>query len=78
METGPAPWMGALRHAHDTLRALIEALGTAQLQHPSYASWRCPPRRSSVSCTGAWTPPTLHSSRPAGSTSTNCGVFPGF
>ncbi len=38
MEANPAPWIGALRHSHDTLRALVEPLDTGQLQRRSYAS----------------------------------------
>jgi uncharacterized protein (TIGR03083 family) len=38
METAPAPWIGALRHSHDTLQALVEPLDVERLQEPSYAS----------------------------------------
>jgi uncharacterized protein (TIGR03083 family) len=38
METSPDPWIGALRHSHDRLRALVEPLDAAQLQQRSYAS----------------------------------------
>src|SRR6266700_283127 len=38
MEANPAPWIGALRHSHDTLRALVEPLDIGQLQRRSYAS----------------------------------------
>ena len=38
METNPAPWIGALRHSHETLRALVEPLDPGQLEQPSYAS----------------------------------------
>ena len=35
METSPGPWIGALRHSHDTLRALVEPLDLGQLQQRS-------------------------------------------
>jgi uncharacterized protein (TIGR03083 family) len=38
METAPAPWIDALRHSHDTLRALAGPLDAGQLQERSYAS----------------------------------------
>jgi uncharacterized protein (TIGR03083 family) len=38
METSPAPWIGALRHSHDRLQAIVEPLGREQLQQRSYAS----------------------------------------
>jgi uncharacterized protein (TIGR03083 family) len=38
MEANPAPWIGALRHSHDTLRALAEPLDVGQLQRRSYAT----------------------------------------
>jgi uncharacterized protein (TIGR03083 family) len=38
LETSPGPWIGALRHSHDRLHAVIEPLGPEQLQRRSYAS----------------------------------------
>ena len=38
METSPDPWIGALRHSHDRLQALVEPLGLSQLEQRSYAS----------------------------------------
>src|SRR5580704_5371961 len=38
METSPDPWIGALRHSHDRLQALVEPLGQDQLEQRSYAS----------------------------------------
>ena len=38
MENNPAPWIGALRHSHETLRALVEPLDEGQLEQPSYDS----------------------------------------
>ena len=38
MEPTPAPWIGALRHSHDTLRAKVEPLDPGQLEQRSYAS----------------------------------------
>ena len=38
METSPDPWIGALRHSHDRLQALVEPLDLGQLEQPSYAS----------------------------------------
>jgi uncharacterized protein (TIGR03083 family) len=38
METSPAPWISALRHSHDRLRAAVEPLDVGQLEQPSYAS----------------------------------------
>jgi uncharacterized protein (TIGR03083 family) len=38
METGPTPWIGALRRSHDTLHALVEPLDAGQLEGRSYAS----------------------------------------
>jgi uncharacterized protein (TIGR03083 family) len=38
METAPAPWIGALRHSQDRLRALTEPLAVEQLQQRSYAT----------------------------------------
>jgi uncharacterized protein (TIGR03083 family) len=38
METSPDAWIGALRHSHDRLRALVEPLGPGQLEQRSYAS----------------------------------------
>src|SRR6202161_645841 len=38
METSPAPWISALRHSHDRLRAAVEPLDVGQLEQLSYAS----------------------------------------
>ncbi len=38
MEPSPAPWIGALRHSHDTLQAQVEPLDPSQLEQRSYAS----------------------------------------
>ena len=38
MEPSPAPWISALRHSHDRLRAGVEPLGLADLEQRSYAS----------------------------------------
>jgi Mycothiol maleylpyruvate isomerase N-terminal domain len=38
METSPDPWIGALRHSHDRLQALVGPLDLAQLEQRSYAS----------------------------------------
>jgi uncharacterized protein (TIGR03083 family) len=38
METSPDPWIGALRHSHDRLQALVEPLDPAGLEQRSYAS----------------------------------------
>jgi uncharacterized protein (TIGR03083 family) len=38
METSPDPWIGALRHSHDRLQALVEPLDLSQLEQRSYAS----------------------------------------
>ena len=38
METSPDPWIGALRHSHDRLQALVGPLEGAQLEQRSYAS----------------------------------------
>ena len=38
METSPAPWIEALRHSPDRLRAVAGPLGLSQLQRPSYAA----------------------------------------
>jgi uncharacterized protein (TIGR03083 family) len=38
METSPDPWIGALRHSHDRLQALVEPLGLTDLERRSYAS----------------------------------------
>ena len=38
MEPSPAPWISALRHSHDRLRASVEPLGLADLEQRSYAS----------------------------------------
>jgi uncharacterized protein (TIGR03083 family) len=38
METSPTPWIEALRHSHDTLRAVAGRLGADQLERRSYAS----------------------------------------
>jgi uncharacterized protein (TIGR03083 family) len=36
MEQRPGPWLDALRHSHDTLRAVTEPLSAGQLQQRSY------------------------------------------
>ena len=38
METSPGPWIGALRHSHDRLEAIVEPLDLAQLEQPAYPS----------------------------------------
>ena len=38
MESSPGPWISALRHSHDRLRAAVEPLTLAQLEQRSYAS----------------------------------------
>lgn len=38
METRPGPWIGALRHSHDRLQALVEPLDPDQPQQRSYCS----------------------------------------
>jgi uncharacterized protein (TIGR03083 family) len=38
METSPGPWIDALRHSHERLRAVAGPLGADQLQRQSYAS----------------------------------------
>jgi uncharacterized protein (TIGR03083 family) len=38
VENNPAPWIGALRHSHETLRALVEPLDEGQVEQPSYDS----------------------------------------
>ena len=38
MEPSPGPWISALRHSHDRLRATVEPLGLAQLEQRSYDS----------------------------------------
>jgi uncharacterized protein (TIGR03083 family) len=38
MQTSPAPWIEALRHSHDTLRAIAGPLDAGQLGRRSYAS----------------------------------------
>src|SRR5580698_1786879 len=38
VETDPAPWIQALRHSHDVLRATAEPLTEDQLRQRSYAS----------------------------------------
>ena len=38
METSPDPWIGALRHSHDRLQALVGPLDLSQLEQRSYAS----------------------------------------
>ena len=38
MESSPGPWISALRHSHDRLRASVEPLGPDQLEQRSYAS----------------------------------------
>lgn len=37
MESSPAPWIQALRHSHDKLRAVTESLGADELTRPSQA-----------------------------------------
>ena len=38
MQTSPGPWIAALRHSQDRLRALVEPLDLGQLQQRSYCS----------------------------------------
>src|SRR5260370_19234654 len=38
MEPRPGPWISALRHAQDRVRASVEPLGRAELEQRSYAS----------------------------------------
>ena len=38
MEASPDPWISALRHSHDRLRASVEPLGPDQLAQRSYPS----------------------------------------
>lgn len=38
MERRPTPWIEALRHSHDTLAVVVEALDGTQLRQPSYAT----------------------------------------
>jgi len=38
MESSPGPWISALRHSHDRLRASVEPLSLDQLEQRSYAS----------------------------------------
>ena len=38
MESNPGPWISALRHSHDRLRASVEPLGPDQLAQRSYPS----------------------------------------
>ena len=38
METSPDPWIGALRHSHERLQALVGPLDLAGLEQRSYAS----------------------------------------
>jgi uncharacterized protein (TIGR03083 family) len=38
METSPGPWIGALRHSHERLRAVAGSLDADQLRRRSYAS----------------------------------------
>ena len=38
MEPSPGPWISALRHSHDRLRASVEPLGLAELERRSYDS----------------------------------------
>jgi mycothiol maleylpyruvate isomerase-like protein len=38
LETSPGPWIDAVRHSHDRLRAVAGPLGPGQLQQPSYAA----------------------------------------
>jgi hypothetical protein len=35
METGPDPWIDALRHSHDRLQALVGSLDVARLEQVS-------------------------------------------
>ena len=38
MESSPDPWISALRHSHDRLRASVQSLGSDQLSQRSYPS----------------------------------------
>jgi uncharacterized protein (TIGR03083 family) len=38
MESSPGPWISALRHSHDRLRASVQSLGSDQLAQRSYPS----------------------------------------
>ena len=38
MEASPDPWISALRHSHDRLRASVQSLGSDQLAQRSYPS----------------------------------------
>jgi uncharacterized protein (TIGR03083 family) len=38
VENNPVPWIGALRHSHQRLSALVEPLDEGRLEQPSYAS----------------------------------------
>jgi hypothetical protein len=38
MEASPGPWISALRHSHDRLRASVEPLGPDQLTQRFYPS----------------------------------------
>jgi uncharacterized protein (TIGR03083 family) len=38
LETSPGPWIGALRHSHDRLQAIVEPLDLGQLEQPAYPS----------------------------------------
>ena len=38
MESSLGPWISALRHSHDRLRAAVEPLSVDRLEQPSYAS----------------------------------------
>ena len=38
MESSPGPWISALRHSHDRLRASVQSLGPDQLAQRSYPS----------------------------------------
>lgn len=38
MQLSPVPWIEALRQSHDRLRAIVEPLGPADVEKPSYAS----------------------------------------
>ena len=38
MEASPDPWISALRHSHDRLRASVQPLGSDQLAQRSYPS----------------------------------------
>jgi uncharacterized protein (TIGR03083 family) len=38
LETSPGPWIGALRHSHDRLQAVVGPLDLGQLEQPAYPS----------------------------------------